>query len=258
MIPSPPQFLTMAIDSLTEIGQLGVGRSPSNEQMQQALRVCNRMLAKWSIQRLMLYTVAVRQFTLTPTTQDYTLGPSGTLGIGTQTRPNFVEAAQVTPPGSALYLGLNILDQLKWNAIRDKGATCSANGVPQDVWPEYTYPNIGLHFWTIPSNACALYLKTWEQLQQFATIFDVLNFPPGYEEAIQHNLAMELCAFYDMVCPQTTALLAGEGIAKIQAVNAQGLGPGGLGESQLLTSPNLGNPTVTATPPPQQPGPQGQ
>jgi hypothetical protein len=244
-------FLDIGTDALTEIGQLGIGRAPSAEQMQQALRVANRMLSKWSIQRLMLFTVNVRPFALTPDVQDYTLGPTGSLGAGAQTRPNFVEAAQVTPPGSSLYLGLNILDQIKWGAIRDKGATCSANGVPQDVWPEYTYPNIGLHFWTIPSNATALYLKTWEQLQQFATIFDVLNFPPGYEEAIQHNLAMELASFYDMQPSQTTMLLAGEGIAKIQAINAQGLGPGGLGESQTLAPPNLGSPVPTSTPPAQ-------
>jgi hypothetical protein len=244
-------FLDIFIDSLTEIGQLGTGRSPSSEQTQQCLRVVNRMLDKWSIQRLMLFTVAVRQFALTPNVQDYTLGPTGSLGAGAQTRPNFVEAAQVTPPGSSLYLGLNILDQIKWGAIRDKGATCSANGVPQDLWPEYTFPNVGLHFWTIPSNATALYLKTWEALPKAVTIFDVLNFPPGYEEAIQHNLAMELSPFYDIQPSQTTMLLAGEGIAKIQAINAQGLGPGGLGESQTLQPPNLGNPTVTATPPAQ-------
>jgi len=245
-------FIQLASDALSDIKQLGIGQSPSPEQITQALNYANRMLGKWSTQRLFLYTVAKLPFAATANVQDYTIGPSG--ATFTAVRPTFVEAAQVTPPGSSLYLPLSILDITKWGAIRDKGATCSASGVPQDVWIEYAYPNLGFHLWTIPSNACTIYLSAWQPLPQFVTAFDVLSFPLGYEEAIQKNLAVELSPAYDMPVDPTLAALAMDGMAKIQAVNQQSLG-GALGDSQLLTAPNLANPnpTATAAPPPGSP-----
>lgn len=234
-------FLDIASDSLTEIGQLGVGQSISPEQSQQALRLGNRMLQKWSLQRFMLPLVNSRPFVLAAGTQDYTVGPTG--GFASN-RPVFVEAAQIAAPGSSLYLPLNILDTSKWGAIRDKGATCSAAGLPQDVWPEYTYPNLSFHIWTIPSNGATILLKTWELLQQFVSVFDVLNFPPGYEEAIMHNLAMELSPFYDQPISSALQQLAADGLLRIQGLNAQSFG-GALGESQTLQTPNLATPLPT-------------
>jgi len=240
-------LLDIGTDALTSIGQLGIGQSPSAEQVAQVLRVSNRMLGKWSTSRFMLFVINTRPFVLVPGTQDYTVGPTGATFTGT--RPTFVEAAQIVGPGSAMDLPMNILDKLKWGAIRDKGATCSADGLPQDVWPEYTNPNLAFHVWPIPSNACTIKLGTWEQLQVFLTAFDLLNFPPGYEEAIQHNLAMELCPWYDMPVPPTIAALAQDGLSQIQRINAQSFG-GSLEASQTLSAPNL-------SAPPQGPPPQG-
>lgn len=228
-------FTDLASDVLADIGQLGIGQSASPEQIAQAMRFCNRILGKWSVNRFMLFTVGSSPYVLTPGTQDYTIGPSG--ATFTAARPTFIESAQVQLPGSLMWEPLNLLDRTKWGAIRDKGATCSTNGLPQDIWVEYSYPNLGFHLWTIPANACIVQLAAWTQLQQFATPFDELEFPPGYEEALMKTLACALCPAYDMQVPQSLYNEAVEAVAFIQRINAQSLG-GALGESQTLVNPN--------------------
>ena len=234
--------LDIFTDALTSIGQAGQGQSISPEMSQQALRVCNRMIAKWSIQRLMLYYITTRTFSLTAGTQDYTLGPSASgAGSFVGTRPDFVESCYATLPGGSFKGEMSVLDRPKWGAIQDLGATTSANGVPQSIYPEYTFPNLAFHVWPIPANNCSVTLGTWEQLQQFLTIFDTVSLPPGYEEAITLNLALELAPYYDQPVQSFMATLAADALVKIQTVNAQSIG-GALGASQLLNSPSLDNP----------------
>lgn len=237
-----PSFLEIASDAVTSIGQLGVGQTISNEEATQAQRVANRMLQKWSVRRLYIYNTPTIQVALSAGVQNYTMGPSG---VFARARPILVQAAQIALPGSADTRTLNILDSTKWGAIRDKGATCSALGLPQDIYPEYSYPNLALHLWTIPSNGAQLYLEIWDLLQQFATLFDTFAMPPSYEEGFIHNLAMELCPYYDMPVTPAIAQLAADGLAAIQQINAQNLG-GALGESQTLNPPNVGQPQSAA------------
>lgn len=234
--------LDLFTDALTSIGEAGQGQSVSAEMSAQALRVCNRMIAEWSVQRLFLFITNTRPFALTANLQDYVLGPSATgPGAFVGNRPILVEAAEAVLAGSSMYNDLSLADLPKWASIRDLGATTSANGLPQLIYPEYLYPNMAFHLWPIPANACTVVLRTWEQLQQFATIFDTVNFPPGYEKAITLNLALELASYYNRPIPDIMATLAGQSLANVQKINAQSLG-GALGQSQLLTTPSLDNP----------------
>jgi len=239
-------FLDLATDAMTAIGQLGVGQTISPEEAQQAMRVGNRMLAKWSLDRLMLFVINTRPFTMTIGLQDYTLGPTGVPFVGV--RPVYVEAAQAVVLGSTMELPMNMLTKIQWGAIRDKGVTTSGGGTPgvsSDIWIEYTYPNLALHLWPVPGNPFVLKLGTWEELQQFATIFDVVNFPPGYEDPIVDNLAMELAKYFDMPVSQDLAGVAADGLLKIKGLNIKNLG-GAFGEARTLQSPNLDQPTPAA------------
>lgn len=209
------------------------------------------MLAKWSLKRLYLYWVNTRQFTLVATQQAYGLGPTGP-DFTMPTRPNLVETAAGIIPGSSMERPMNILDRPKWGAIPDKGAMCGVNGTPQDCWPEYTYPNLTLHFWPTP-NSAGIFVKlgTWEVLQQFASVFDNLALPYGYEEAITTSLALELCPYYDMVPSPDLQQLAVDALLQIQQINAQSIG-GAFGESETLFEPTVGNPKPGPEAAPQQ------
>jgi hypothetical protein len=238
-------LLDLITDSWAKIGQLGIGQSLSPEQAQQGFRESNRMVGNWSVRRLMLYTINKRPFVLTGGVQDYTVGPTGGFA---QPRPTFVEGAQAIIPGTLNEVPMNLLDVVKWGAIRDKGATCSALGTPSDIWPEYSYPNMGFHVWPIPAIAVNINLRTWEQLQQFATVFDVFTFPVGYEEPFTDNLAIRLAPYSEKPIPPDLAQSAAQGLIDIQAINAQSIG-GAIGDSRLLQAPNLDRPIPSGGPP---------
>lgn len=201
------------------------------------LRYSNLLLNQWSTQRLFLYYVSIRQYTLAANTADYTLGPSGSLG-GAVVRPTFIESGQVNVPGSSIWIPLNVLDKQKWDAILTKGAV---DDIPTDMYPEYSYPNAGLHFNPAPRGTPNVRLGCWEQLTQFTSLFDTLAFPPAYEEFLESSLAIILAPFYDQVVPQNLVQRQQTAQLAVMKYNAQGIG-GSLGASQLLQSPNTGQP----------------
>ena len=239
------QLLDLISDGLTQIGQLGVGQTISPEQGQQGLRLIQQIIEKLSAQKVMVYAVAQRPFSLTAGTQLYTLGPSGTLGIPPQARPVFVEEARVSGVGSSQDSLLSIVDSVGWAGVRDKGATNSPLGLPQLMFPLYSMPNLTIYVWPIPSAAITLTLGTWELLQNFLTIFDTVSLPPGYPILLRNLLAVEWAAFYDMPVTQAMSQTAADAIRAIQGINTQSLG-GAFGEAQKLeTGPNLAIPKPT-------------
>jgi hypothetical protein len=246
------QLLDILSDSLTEIGQLGVGQTISPEQSQQGFRLIQRIIGKLSAQRVFLFAIAQRPFTLIAGTQLYSLGPSGTLGAGVQTRPVFVQTARCSGVGSAQDSPLTLVDDVGWAGIRDKGATNSALGLPQVLFPQYLMPNVNLYLWPIPSAAITLTLGTWELLQNFLTIFDTITLPPGYEDLLQQLLAIEWAPMFDIPISPGMSQLAADAIRAIQGINVQGLG-GAFGEAQRLENiPNLAIPKPQGGPPPPQ------
>lgn len=233
-------FLDVMTGSLTAIGQLGFGQTASAEDQALFLRLVNLLLSKISTTRLMLFNVATREYTLTPSVADYTVGPSG--ATFTAARPTFIESAQVQQVNGGPWMPLSVLDKPKWDAIRTKDAIAS---VCNDLWPEYTYPNLTFHVNPAPSGAPKVRLGAWEPLTPFASVFDPVSFPQAYEEYLESTLAIMGAPYYDQPVPQGLRDRQAAAELAVMKINAQGMG-GSLGEAQTLTGPNLGSPIPSA------------
>ena len=233
-------LLDVGSASLTLIGQLGQGQSPNAEDGAQILYYANLLLDQKSTDRLFLYTITPVLLTLTGGVGDYTIGPTGSFA---QARPTFIEGCQVNV-GTGAWVPLSVLDKTKWDAIRSKDAQAS---LPDDFWPEYTFPNIGLHFNPKPTGNVQISLGCWLPLAQFATLFDNFNFPPAYQKWLVSNLAIILCDAYDQ--PVTPSLLAQaqRDEAQVMKINAQGMG-GAVSAQQQFQSPNVGQPILPQGP----------
>lgn len=237
-------LLDVIAGSLTALGQLGQGQTANAEDGALGLRLANLLLTQKSTERLFIYNVTPVIWILTPNVQDYTWGPSGATFNGP--RPAFVESAQVQPAGTSMWLPVSILDKTKWDAIRNLGA--STPDVPDDVWVEYTYPNLTFHVNPISSSAPKMRFGTWQLLQQFASLFEVLALPPAYEEFLESNLAIMLGPYYDQPIPPDLEVRAQRAEAQVMKINAQGLG-GALSAGQKFDTPNLGQPILPGGPP---------
>jgi hypothetical protein len=243
--------LDIVSGSLTKIGELGQGQTASPEDGALGLRLLNLILSLLSTQRLTIYTVATKTYALAAGTADYTIGPTG--ATFTDTRPTFVEGAQVNPFGGT-WLPLSILSKPQWDAIQTKNATADK---PNDIWPEYTYPNLAFHVNPIQTANMNIRLGCWIPLTQFATLFDTVSFPTGYEKLLQDLLAVDIAPYYDQ--PVTADLQNSANIAlqMIMGLNAKTL-TAALDPAQTLQAPNVGQPSLpTQQPAPLQAGPGG-
>ena len=237
-------LLDVVSGSLTAIGQLGQGQTANPEDGALGLRQSNLMLSQKSTQRLFLPYIANRQYALVANQADYSIGQAVGATFNAP-RPVFIESAQVIVAGTKIVLPLSILDKERWDAIRNKGAVAD---VPDSLYPEYQSPNMLFHVNPVTTGTPFINLGAWEQLTQFVTLFDVLAFPPAYEEWLESNLAVVLAPYYDQQVPQSLMMRAQKAEAAVMSINAQGLG-GALDDAQRLQSPNLGQPIPTGPAP---------
>jgi hypothetical protein len=243
--------LDIVSGALTKIGELGQGQTASPEDGALGLRLLNLILSLLSTQRLTIPTVATKTYLLTANLADYTIGPTG--AIFTDVRPTFVESAQVNPFGGT-WLPLSILSKPQWDAIQTKNATADK---PNDIWPEYTYPNLAFHVNPIQTAGMNIRLGCWIPLTAFVTLFDTVSFPTGYEKLLQDLLAVDIAPYYDQPIAPGMQNDANIALQLIMGINAKTL-MGALDPAQSLQGSNVGQPTPPPQPPPpQQAGPGG-
>ncbi len=245
----PSTLADVISNALTAIGQLGRGQTMSPEDSALGFRQSNLLLNQKSTQRLFLSYVATREYTLQPGVADYTIGDTG--ATFTAPRPTLIESAQVQIPGTRSWFPISVWDKPKWDAITGKGAT---DEKPMGIYPEYTFSNaiLAFHVNPVPTGNPIIRLGSWEQLTQFASIFDFVLFPPAYESWLEASLAIIMAPFYDQPVTSALADRRTETLGDLQRYNAQSLG-GALSASQKLDSPNVGAPIPTS-PPPAAPG----
>lgn len=227
----------LIVGALTDIGELGQGEDPSPDDLAYGLIRLNGVLDSWSTERLSLFTLGLGLITLVANVQDYTLGPSGTFtAFG---RPVLIQTATIVIGG--IRWPLSILTSKEWAMIPEKGLT---GLLPTAVYLDQAFPNSGIHVHPIPSGTPSLEFYFWGALQQFANLGDVLNAPPGYQDALKYTLMLHLSPAYNKPIDPAILALAQQKKAAIQTLNAQILS-GSFGESMTLRGPNIGG-AVTA------------
>ena len=165
------------------------GRTASPSQMADAFGSLNRMLDMWTTQRLLIYTIRVDRYPMTPSQTSYTIGPVG--ADFTAPRPLRINDAAIVLTGATeVHTPLRVLTDHEWAAKRLREVPTT---IPTEIYNDGAYPISRLYLWGYPTAGNDLELFTWSQLTRFATQEDPVAFPPGYEDAVVYNLAVRLC-----------------------------------------------------------------
>jgi hypothetical protein len=179
-------------------GVYGASQPPSAFDANTGLTLCNYMLDGWSAGGWMMYHTVESIYQSTGAAS-YTIGVGGNFNTP---RPNQLENgcfARQTVVGSPLY---NIDYPLEvMNAREDYAAISIKNlgSFPLYVFFDGNYSSSKLgnvFIWPIPSNLYEIHLLVREQLTQFTSLAQTVNFPPGYREALLYNLAARLRLAY--------------------------------------------------------------
>lgn len=176
---------TMIQSAMRKMQVLGIDASPTAQEGADGLYALNAMLDLWSIERLMVYQVQQNSYSWTANTASMTIGSGGDFDTS---RPIKIEPkGNFFRDSSSLDYQVVVLPRQNYDSIADKSASGS---IPDFLFHDDGFPTRTLYAYPTPSAAMTLYLNTWKPLQAFSGLTTVLSLPPGYQVAIETNLAV--------------------------------------------------------------------
>jgi hypothetical protein len=211
--------------SLRMLSVIGSGKSATASEASDALNILNAMIDSWSIDRLTVYQILEETFTWAASSTSRTIGPTGDF---VTVRPNSVEGG-FSRINNVDYL-FKMIDKRDYDSIAVK---TTSSTYPNVIFYDPTATNGTLYAYPVPNASLSVHLKSWKQLQSFTTLTDSLTLPPGYQRAIEYNLAVELSTEYpDLPLSDLVRQKATESLSAIKTINsptllsATGLGKG--------------------------------
>jgi hypothetical protein len=208
-------FSDFTTDVLELIGVASPGQSISNDEAMRVMRVFNRLIETWRIERQLVYTVEKASHTLTANRNPHTIGASGTAHL-TAARPtriteaNLVIGTQRRP--------MNIMENAEeWARISYPGNT----GDPAYLYCDYAMPDANIYLYPVPDSARTIELWTWNQLSKASDLTTTLTFPDGYEHALLYNTAVLACDTFQRKVTDRILDEARKGRVAIKSINSR-------------------------------------
>ncbi len=183
-----PTALDIVKRSMRLMRTLAPDQNPTTQEATDGLNVLNSMLDSWSTERMMIYQIQQINNSWASGNANRTIGVGGNFNT---TRPT-----KIYEEGNFFRDGSSSIDYpLTWLGDRDSYdrilLKSSTSTYPQFIFADMGYPLITLYVWPVPTQTLTLYLNTWKPLQSFTTLTTDLALPPGYQRAIEYNLAIE-------------------------------------------------------------------
>jgi len=175
------------------------------------------MLDAWSIDRLMIFTVAIQDFPLVAGQQVYTMGTGGNFNTSRPPKIERMSIVLLSNPTNPLELSmLYTTSEAEWQAILLKATQTT---FPQMCYDDGANPLRSLSVWPVPREVNNLRIYSWQALSQFADLATSYNFPPGYMEAMRYNLALRLSPEFGGNLPEAVGPLAQQALGRIKSSN---------------------------------------
>jgi hypothetical protein len=177
--------------AMMDIGAIASGEVPTAAEINDGLDALNLMLGEWnSVESGIPYSREVSH-ALTVGDYSYTVGPSGNFDAQ---RPERIAGAFLRDASDNDTPIKVLTAREEYDGIGNK----TAQGSPDRVFYDPTWPTGTLLVWPVPNAALALHLLIPEPFTKLTSLTTDLTtvFPPGYEAAIRWNLGFELCPMY--------------------------------------------------------------
>lgn len=180
-------FLELCQDVLVELGVYGPIQTPNQKDIDVVLRMGQRLIDNWNADRAAIYADQFLTFTITPSLQPHTIGPTGATWTTAQ-RPVSIEGATLIVSSTQTH-PMNLRTAAWWDALVNPGYTTD---FPTDLFYNPTWPNGSVYFWGVPLAAYDVRLLCRAILSTY-TLSTTLTMPPGYRDALTLTLK-EMCA----------------------------------------------------------------
>ena len=206
--------------ALADIGVVSLeeGNVPSAAQAQDGLNRLNAMISLFQTNNLTIPFVAREVFDLVANQTSYTIGTGGDFDT---TRPLSILGASLLLTASSpdVEVPLAILTDDAWQRLQVKDLTAAQ---PTALYYNQTFDdNFGtVYLWPVPNTATNdLVIYRNSQVAGFSNLTTALQFPPGYFEFFESNLAVRLCVPYRVQPTPSLAQWANATMASIKRQN---------------------------------------
>lgn len=179
--------------SLKRLRVLQAGEVPTADDQADAFLRLNAMVSSWALQRLTIYQIVRTTWTIVASQASYTVGSGGQVNIARPTAPSAIDGitfqdTSVSPTFE--YPAVSPMTEAQYRAVPQKAYT---SPYPQGWYYAATYPTGTLYPFPIPTSSTlqgVIYVPT--AVPAFTALSDTITLPPGYELALQENLAVLL------------------------------------------------------------------
>jgi hypothetical protein len=183
------EIITRAAKSLNILGSAEV---LSAEDASDGLSSLNSLLQTWASETLMVYQLSLENFSLISGQNTYTIGTGGNFNT---TRPVTVDSGYVR--WNQIDYPLSIVNTDQYDGIPLKS---SPNQIPYVLYVDAGFPLTTLKLFQTPNdNSAVIYLELRKPFTVFTSLTDVINMPPGYDRALQWNLALEIAPSFGIM-----------------------------------------------------------
>ncbi len=177
--------------SMRTAGILATGETPQASESQDALLSLNQVMEKFTIKGQMVFATDRLSFPLVASQQVYTLGTGGDFNVD---RPFYIYNASIISNDVEVPIDIIKTTQQWQNISFNNFAYGLTSNIPYSVFLTGDYPLNKLYIYPIPDTSSitiVLYIK--KKLNTFSSIFDTVEFPEGYFEALMLELAKKIC-----------------------------------------------------------------
>lgn len=197
--------------ALRLLNEIGAGESATATELSDGLIALNAMLDSWRNDKLMCYAYQEETLPLTANDSTFTLGPSGDLVTN---RPVEVMSAYIVV--SDQQYPVTLRDETWWARLSDQTL---GGDWPSDAIYRPTMPNGTIQVWPVQGATRTMKIVTRVVVSSFSATSDSVTLPPGWEAAIDFNLAIELAPEYEATPSPAVIKRAAETLAGIKRAN---------------------------------------
>ena len=169
------------------------GEEASQADAARAFVLLNQMIDSWSNESLSCYAILTQSAPLVVGQSAYTIGPGGNFDM---VRP----LRLITTQGSCYMLDTNgnkylmtVVPQDVWNSTTQQNID---SNFPDTVFYDPQYPLGIINVFPVPNISYVMYWDSYLQITEFAGLNSPMILPPGYEKALQDNLALEAAPYF--------------------------------------------------------------
>ena len=176
--------------AMSKLGLFGPGDVVSAEDGDVCLSRLNALVNSWESENLFAYTTTDTIFTLPASTTSRTIGPSMQINIA---RP--VKLLRSFTRLNSIDYRLTPITEFEYNDISFK--TSPGANVPSVCFYDGGTPTGIVYFWPVVTSSVEVHLITPEAGGEATDLTTSYVFPPGYQRALEFNLAVEIAPDFD-------------------------------------------------------------